>query len=300
MKKKMVLAMALTLMLCGCGKQAEDEGSVSLPDSKQSATTEASGETTDAAASGENGSDEKTASGNAASEGGSFESEEAPLDFAWFGKGVYEVTENDNAVVYYIFYDTKSGKTTSLETGMGLGFECEQSKDEVIFHMGGVEANSAMTMSTDADGNIVGNMNGIKYTFKLLPYADPNDFDPETRMTSDESDPFVGDYRESHAGRGVVTITKDVNTENGYNVHIDWAGSAFESATWDFTGEFSGRQVLEYSDCTKKHLTYSEDGSCEFETEYTDGTGYIKVTDEGLFWSDNKENTGDDFVFIKD
>ncbi|MBO4877076.1 MAG: acid shock protein [Ruminococcus sp.] len=132
--------------------------------------------------------------------------------------------------------------------------------------------------------------------------------DPATEPTEQTETPeavpedvFAGKYCESIAGRGIITLT---NNGNGvYNVHIHWAGSAFESAEWDFSGEFDGRQVLRYSDCTKKHCVYSEDGSCTEETVYTDGTGYLKIGEDGmnvgLFWQDDIENSGADAWFVK-
>ena len=123
-----------------------------------------------------------------------------------------------------------------------------------------------------------------------------NDTESDDSNTTSE-DPFAGLYYEEIAGRGEIEVTN--NGDNTYNVYIRWAGSAFEYGTWEFSGEFDGRQVLNYTNCVNKHIICDENGNETVETEYTDGTGYIKITDEGLFWQDDQDGAGDDTKFIK-
>ena len=122
----------------------------------------------------------------------------------------------------------------------------------------------------------------------------------ETEETIVQKNPFEGTYSESNSGRGIITVT---DKGDFYNINIHWAGSAFECAEWDFTGMFNGRQVLTYSDCVKKHLVYSEDGSCTSETIYTDGTGTLRVSEDGehivMTWKDDVEDEGSGYYFYK-
>ena len=126
----------------------------------------------------------------------------------------------------------------------------------------------------------------------------------ETDVTEEDipsEDVFSGTYSEEHAGRGIIEVTK--GSANTYNIHIHWAGSALEEAQWDMSGEFNGRQVLDYSDCVKTHVIYNEDGTSTSEVEYTDGTGYLQISEEGektgLVWNDDIENAGADAFFVK-
>ena len=115
-------------------------------------------------------------------------------------------------------------------------------------------------------------------------------------------DPFAGTYRESLSGRCGITLTNHGN--GGYNVHIHWGASAFECAQWDFSGEFDGRQVLRYSDCVKKHLINTDGSDFTEETVYTDGTGYIRISEDGenvgLIWVDDNDNSGAEYFYVKE
>lgn len=126
---------------------------------------------------------------------------------------------------------------------------------------------------------------------------------PDAGITDETpEDVFAGTYSEQYAHRGVITVTN--NGDNTYMVHIHWAGSALESAEWDFTGEFNGRQVLYYTDCMKTHIIYNQDGERTEEIEYTNGTGHLQIAEEGtktgLVWVDDVENAAEDAFFIKE
>ena len=126
---------------------------------------------------------------------------------------------------------------------------------------------------------------------------------PDAGITDETpEDVFAGTYSEQYAHRGVITITE--NEDNTYHVHIRWAGSALESAEWDFNGVFNGRQVLYYTDCVKKHIIYNEQKERTEEIEYTSGTGHLQIAEEGtktgLVWADDMENSAEDAFFIKE
>ena len=107
---------------------------------------------------------------------------------------------------------------------------------------------------------------------------------------------FAGTYYESLAGRGIITIT---GSADNYKVNVRWAGSAATSAEWNFSGEFDGRGVMHYSNCNKVVSEYDEDGEVSTSEEYSGGSGYIQITDEGLLWSDDQENVAADSIFIR-
>ena len=109
-------------------------------------------------------------------------------------------------------------------------------------------------------------------------------------------DLYSGTYVETIAGRGVITITGGPTT---YMVEIRWPGSAFESATWTFSGSFSDTGVLTYNNCTKVTTTYDESGAATVTTNYTGGTGTLTKVIAGLTWQDNVENAGNGNTFAK-
>ena len=109
------------------------------------------------------------------------------------------------------------------------------------------------------------------------------------------NDVYSGTYVENIAGRGVVSINGTPGST--YYVTITWPGSAFEEAEWTFSGEFDGRGVLEYSNCSKVVTTYDEDGIGHPQEEYSGGSGYIQMNDEGLTWTDSQEGVGADSQF---
>ncbi|MCR5624965.1 MAG: hypothetical protein K6G11_06925 [Lachnospiraceae bacterium] len=125
-----------------------------------------------------------------------------------------------------------------------------------------------------------------------------NDNSGKNKINQKGEDMYAGSYSDNVAGRSLITIVND--GKNSYSVDISWPNSAAEVYYWHFSGEFDGRGCLTYNNCTKRSVTYNEDGSIgEDKTEYSDGTGYIKMNDEGLSWSDDQDHTADDTSFIK-
>ena len=115
------------------------------------------------------------------------------------------------------------------------------------------------------------------------------------------ADPFEGSYRESLSGRCVITLK---NNGHGYDGHIHWSSSASECSEWDFSGEFNGRQVLYYNDCTRAERVYTEDGSYTETIITTNGTGYIRIAEEGehtgLTWVDDNDDSGAQYFYEKE
>ena len=98
-------------------------------------------------------------------------------DFTWFCKGVYEVsTEGNTLGTYYVFNDSRTGRVDTV-SGIGIGFNCEQNKNGVLFHMGTEDDSTVLTIDTTMNGTLTGTMYGHTYTFTLLNGVNPDSFD---------------------------------------------------------------------------------------------------------------------------
>lgn len=296
MKRRIALVMVLAMMLCGCGKQ--EENIHEKTSSSESTTTLIDGSeaesTTDAANTGSTTNAENAAASNGSVSASTAVTGNGSVSIPWFSPSVYEGRIDGVTKVRYLFDSVSSGTVMDLDSGTTTGFECEQGKDTVVFKFEGANGETTMTMSMDGNGNPVGTIDGVTYVF-----VDPEIEDSNFQSIND--DPYVGSYYEEHAHRGKISVD---HNEDSYVVTIHWAGSADTASEWKFTGEFNGRQVLYYDDCVRTNLTYSEDGSCTSEQVYTNGTGYIRIAEEGtktgLTWSDDMENAGADAFFIKE
>ena len=107
---------------------------------------------------------------------------------------------------------------------------------------------------------------------------------------------YMGTYAESAAGRGTMSVTGDPSFAY---VTVTWAGSAWESSEWTFSGPIDGRGILEYSNCLKTVTTFDENGEGFPVLDYNYGTGYIRFTDSGVIWSDDQEHVADGTTFVK-
>ena len=125
--------------------------------------------------------------------------------------------------------------------------------------------------------------------------------DDETATASLNDDLFEGLYYNKSDRSDTLSI--DRQNDKLYSVHISRKKTANETIEWYFTGEFNGRQVLNYDNCVKSTMTVGEDGSAMSGTEYTDGKGYIQISEPGdetgLVWHDEKENAGAKDFFVK-
>ncbi len=117
-----------------------------------------------------------------------------------------------------------------------------------------------------------------------------------TTPTPTATDLYSGTYVETVAGKGTITIT---GGPSNYMVEVRWPGSAFESATWTFSGSFSDTGVLTYNNCTKVTTSYDTSGAATVTTNYTGGTGSLTKVIAGLTWQDNQENIAADSTFAK-
>ena len=206
MKRKMIAALAFTMMLCGCGKaENEQKSDTSSANTTTAATTSAESTTTEAA----------------------------------------------------------SAETTSTDAKS----ESEKASD------------TTTTAAASEDTTAEAAENGTDAVYKDL---------------------FAGYYLDENSN---ASMSIDCVNDVLYKVSISHKTSDTETAEWYFTGEFNGRQVLNYDSCVKSIMSVAEDSSVSSEKVYTDGTGYLQISEEGtktgIVWVDDKENAGAGYFFIK-
>lgn len=127
---------------------------------------------------------------------------------------------------------------------------------------------------------------------------------PDSQPAADisQKDPFAGTFYESKVGRGAMTITNIGDAT--YSVKVSWPGTSSGEMIYEVSGEFNGRGVMHYTDCVKKYRTTTDNVNFTEDIEYTDGTGYFMISNdgenEGITWhSDKAEDGGYDFRFIR-
>lgn len=84
-----------------------------------------------------------------------------------------------------------------------------------------------------------------------------------------------------------------------YSIHVHWGSTAFESEDWTMTGTFNDTTgELTYKDCTRKTVTFSQDGGEEkYETHYTNGTGKFLYKNGELSWQAANDSDVNECVF---
>jgi len=108
-----------------------------------------------------------------------------------------------------------------------------------------------------------------------------------------DGDAYAGTYYEQSAGRGIMEVTR--NSDGTYSVEVSWPSSANETNYWNFTGSFSGKGDLNYTNCRKTTAAVNSDGSYTYDscglmtpyTVYSAGSGSIKFDDHGITWNDD-------------
>lgn len=193
--KNLIALAALTAVLAACtgcgGTSSSAAGTSSAAETTTSAaeTTTSAAETTTTAESTTASAANTTVS---SSDTTAAQSEEKPADTTaaantaenavWFERGVYAQIQDGSIVNYYVFSDAANGRTSKPETGIGIGFVCEQEADKVTFHMGSADDNTVMLMQKDSNGDLTGTMqdNNQSFIFKKMNDADPEGFDGKT------------------------------------------------------------------------------------------------------------------------
>lgn len=187
-------------------------------------------------------------------------------------------TENEQ------YNDTSSEKTTTAVTASA----------EVTT----TEAASAVTETTAAVTEAVTSTAAIASATSYEEATSAESTESEAVTVSEEL--FAGYYLDEN---GSASLTIDSINDTDYKIYITRKEPDSNTTEWYFTGGFDGRQVLHYDSCIKTLTTAADDGSVSSEKEYSDGTGYLRISEEGtktgLIWSDDKESAGSGFFFIK-
>ncbi|MBQ7718462.1 MAG: S-layer homology domain-containing protein [Clostridia bacterium] len=99
-----------------------------------------------------------------------------------------------------------------------------------------------------------------------------------------EIDPFLGEWVEEHAGRGVITITKSVGLAKA-DIEARWSGSAFEVCNWDISANLAYDGMLVYDNGKQTVTRYDEEGKGTVVSEITDESGFFSLDSDGkLTW----------------
>ena len=119
----------------------------------------------------------------------------------------------------------------------------------------------------------------------------------ETPVTREAPDPdlYSGVWQCDRASIDIVW------EEEGYRVLVEWANSAWETTTWEYSCYYHEDDCtlvsMPFGRCTE--WVYGEDGECvSAEEAYDDGTAVFSLDDDGcLIWQDEKENAGEGMKF---
>lgn len=130
-------------------------------------------------------------------------------------------------------------------------------------------------------------------TAKPADPANPSETLPNFTPIVVEGDPYAGSFVERTSNTATMEITNIGN--NNYSIHITWPVNQKEVNIWDLSGEFDGRANLRYTNCRKTTAAYDANGNYTVGTDgiqtpfttYTAGSGNIRMTDEGVEWTDD-------------
>lgn len=111
-------------------------------------------------------------------------------------------------------------------------------------------------------------------------------------------DPYVGKWI---SGRIVMTIEAQ---GDGYAVSVDWGGSAWELAHWEYadvTYDAVADELNTPETGVKSYLTYGDDGELASSEEvYSDGAAAFRLNADGtLTWVDYKETPGENEILLE-
>ena len=110
-----------------------------------------------------------------------------------------------------------------------------------------------------------------------------------------EIDPFLGEWTEEYAGRGVMTITKSVGLMKA-DIEVRWPGSAFEIGTWSITANLAEDGNLVYSNGKSTITQFDEYGKGTVIKESSDQSGTMELNEGKLIW---KTDDGEESSFVK-
>lgn len=112
--------------------------------------------------------------------------------------------------------------------------------------------------------------------------------------------PYAGTFVVDESA-GIHSIVSTTGSDGQCSVIIRLPVREHTFVEWSFSGSFNDEGVLFYTNGNKT-VKYVDEWGEDIEpstTYFTDGSGWIKVTDEGLSWQENVENTGADLFFAR-
>ena len=144
----MLIAAAVIASLCACGKT--DEPVETKPE--ETTVAETTAEITESESANELGN--------------------------LFDKGVWSASIDGKIDTYFVFYDETSGKTVTADGKGGVGFTCEQSGLNIVFHFGSADDGTKAVFRTDSNiGTFYYGDKTVDYTFEFIEKADADNFE---------------------------------------------------------------------------------------------------------------------------
>lgn len=111
-------------------------------------------------------------------------------------------------------------------------------------------------------------------------------------VSENHSNDFCGQY---YAGKGNLSIAD--KGDGNYLIEVIWQNGMAEYDQWVMNAKYDdASKTLTYSDCEKHAYTLKDNGEVDTDvTEYTNGTGNIKIVDAGtIMWTDDQDHIADD------
>lgn len=94
----------------------------------------------------------------------------------------------------------------------------------------------------------------------------------------------------------------EISSSDGtwYSIDINWSSGAADNTHWSFSGYYdSSRGGIVYADGRRTEEHYTNSGELQETVTYSDGTGFIYLSGNTLYWEDEKEHAGDNCYFEK-
>ncbi|MGN0702537.1 MAG: hypothetical protein ACI4KL_05080 [Lentihominibacter sp.] len=113
---------------------------------------------------------------------------------------------------------------------------------------------------------------------------------------------IAGDYQDRVSQRATLTINGN-DAGDAAAVTVYWSSSNEMTTRWDMTVTMEDN-TLSYSDCKCTETLYDEEGNITKEkTVYTDGEGYLELTEDGVLkWTgaSDEDCRSAEFVMLSD
>lgn len=110
---------------------------------------------------------------------------------------------------------------------------------------------------------------------------------------------YLGTWWDLYSQRCFLDIS--AMGDNQFLVNIQWSGGAYSGIEWTMTAWYDNATgFLNYHDGKEVIYEYNDAGARQDQIVYTDGTGSFYISNGYLYWTDDKEHSGDACYFEKD